>query len=193
MNQLVDFLSGKLTYRRKHASLRNELLARALGLKQNTHPSIIDATAGLAQDSFIIASLGFKITLLEQSAVVYTFIKEAMDRALLNPETAPIIHRMHLIHINALDFFKKHQADIIYLDPMFPKRNKKAAVKKAMRSLQEIAHASTSEEELLQAAVACAHERVVVKRPRLAKSIAGPKPAFSLVGRACRFDVYLIR
>lgn len=188
----VDFLSGKLTYRRQQTSLRNEALARALGLKHDSNPIIIDATAGLAQDSFMLAGLGFEITLLERSPIICALLEDGIQRALHNSHVAPIVKRLNLIKTDSITWLKEHSADLVYMDPMFPSREKSAAVKKEMRILQEIIGEDLDAEVLLQAALACATQRVVVKRPRLAKSITGKEPSYSLKGSSCRFDVYII-
>lgn len=192
----IDFLTGKANYRRLHTSLRREALARAMGLKSNVKTSIIDATAGLGRDSFMLASLGFEVTLLERSSIIHTLLEDALRRARLDEKTAPIIERMHLIQTNAVDWMQKlapeNRPDIIYLDPMFPERSKSALVKKDMRYFHDIVGEDIDSAELLPAALACATKRVVVKRPRLAEHLAGLSPAFSQEGSSSRFDVYMI-
>lgn len=188
----VDFLSGKQTYRRQHASLRTELLPRALGLKHHTKPIIIDVTAGLGQDSFILASLGFEIVMLERSPIIWALVQDGLDRALEDKQAASIVKRMQLVNVDAIHYLKKQpRADIIYLDPMFPERQKSARVKKEMEIFRELLGEDDDAENLLQLALACAAQRVVVKRPRLGSTLPGPVPSFNLLGRACRFDVYL--
>lgn len=189
---LVDFLSGKLTYRRQNASLRNEILARAMGLNHHSNPIIVDATAGLARDSFILASLGFEIYLLERSDIVHALVADGIQRAMENIHVAPIVKRLHLIHTDAIAWLQKGEIipDIIYLDPMFPERQKSALVKKEMQIFQDIIGDDTDAGKLFKTALACAKKRVVVKRPRLAPPIDETKPSFSMVGRSCRFDIY---
>lgn len=189
----IDFLSGKLTYRREQTSLRNEALARALGLKHDATPTLIDATAGLAQDSFMLAGLGFEVTLLERSPIICELLKDGILRAAENPHVAPIIERLTLIETDAIDWLKAHSADLVYLDPMFPSRDKSAAVKKEMRVFHDIIGEDLDADALLQAALTCATQRVVVKRPRLAKPIEGViEPSYSIKGSSCRFDVYIL-
>lgn len=193
---VVDFLSGKLTYRRQHASLRNESLARALGLNHRTSPKIVDATAGLARDSFILASLGFDVILLERSPIIHALVADGIKRGLENPHVEPIMKRLHLIQTEAISWLKnsEEKPDIIYLDPMFPERQKTALVKKEMRIFHDLVGEDLDSEELLRTALACATKRVMVKRPRLADPINNPvAPSFSMKGSSSRFDVYLIQ
>lgn len=189
---IIDFLSAKLQYRRKQASLRNELLARALGLKNKSPRRIIDATAGLGRDSFILAALGFEVELLERSPIIHALLDDAIHRALVDPKVAPIAQRLHLINANAIVWLPTQKAEIVYLDPMFPESKKSALSKQDMRIFHDVVGEDTDEEQLLQAALTCATQRVVVKRPRLAKPLAGCKPNLSMDGSSNRFDIYLI-
>jgi 16S rRNA (guanine1516-N2)-methyltransferase len=190
----IDFVTGKLNYRRQHLSLRREALARALGLKTTKPPYIIDATAGLARDSFIIAALGFNVTLIERSGIIAALIEDGLQRAMLHPEVAPIARRMHLIQDNAITYIEQlvKKPDVIYLDPMFPSKKKSALSKQDMRIFHEVVGEDLDGNELLKTALACASQRVVVKRPRLAKPLAGIDPSYILEGSSSRFDIYLI-
>lgn len=189
----VSFTSGKMDYRRQQVGLRREALARALGLKKETRPKIIDATAGLARDSFILASLGFEVTLLERSPIVYELVNDGIKRALLDEKIAPIVKRMHLIQTDAVTWLKNtnEKLNIIYLDPMFPERKKSALTKMNMRIFHDVVGDDPDADELFHAALASTAERIVVKRPRLADELGKIKPAFSLEGSSSRFDVYL--
>lgn len=189
----VDFAKPQFNYRLKHARTNNELLAKSLGCKPHNHPHIIDATAGLGSDAFILAFLGYKLTLLERSPIVYNLLKDALQRASEIPEYQTTVSRIQLIQTNAINWLplQRPLPDIIYLDPMFPERQKSAAVKKEMTILQQLLGTEPDNEFLLETALACASKRVVVKRPRLAPVFAGYKPSFSLMGRSSRFDVYL--
>lgn len=186
----IDFLSGKLRYRADHAGLKNELLARGIGKKPKDNPSIVDATAGLGRDSFILATLGFHVTLIEQSEVLYTLLQDALERA--KHVIPDVIARMTLIHANSLTWLKTAEnPQIIYLDPMFPERKKSALVKKDMAMLQQLLPKEDNYEALLECALISATERVIVKRPRLAPINAQHPPSYTLSGKTSRFDIYL--
>lgn len=190
----IDFLSGKSRHRSKQAGMRTELLARALGQKPKDRPVIIDATAGLGRDSFILATLGFHLTLLERSPILFILLQDGLNRAKQHPEMAAIAHRLQLFQANALTWLPamSQKPDIIYLDPMFPQRKKSASVKKDMLLLQTLLAEDTDSDQLLKTALTCAAQRVVVKRPRLAPNLADLAPNFSIKGTSSRFDVYLI-
>lgn len=188
----IDFLSKSWRFRVKHATLRNELIAKAMGTSPKTNPHILDATAGLGRDSFILAALGYQVTLLERSEIIFAALKEALERAAQDDDYHPIVARMHLIHADALLYLPGKTADIIYLDPMFPDRQKSALVKKELVQLQTLLGHDLDANELLSVALTCATKRVVVKRPRLGQSLGQRPPQFSYEGKSSRFDIYLI-
>lgn len=180
----IEFESGKLGYRQQH--LQHELIIKACGLKPGQTPTIIDATAGFGRDAFILASFGAKVMMIEQANVLAAMLDDALARL-----THPLTLQLH--HGNAIDYLQTHDhADIIYCDPMFPLRKKSALVKKELRIIQAIIEEQHNDAELLQQALSKAKSRVVVKRPRIATSVPGPKPNFSIDGKAIRFDIYLM-
>lgn len=187
----IDFLSNRMLMRSQQAGLRKELVARAMGIKPKENPLIIDATAGLGRDSFILAALGYHIIMLERSPVLYALLRDALSRAKQNHHAAPIIERLRLIHSDAIEWIKDKRADIVYLDPMFPERRKSASVKKEMQILQDLIGKDLDTGLLFQAALTCAKKRIVVKRPRLAANIIECTPSFSVTGTSNRFDIYL--
>ena len=75
----VDFMSARLRHRRRDG--HNEILGRACGVKDSFIPSIIDATAGLGTDSFVLADLGCSITLVERSPLVMALLEDGLTRA----------------------------------------------------------------------------------------------------------------
>jgi 16S rRNA (guanine1516-N2)-methyltransferase len=190
-NKLIDFTSPVMLYRLKQLSWRKELLARAIGLKPKEHPRIIDATAGLGRDSFILAALGYEITLIERSPIVFSLLKEALHQAEQYPLTQSICQRLTLIHADSVEWLQSEKAEVVYLDPMFPPKKKNAAVKKEMTILQDLVGKDIDNEGLFAVARTCATRRVVVKRSRFAAEIATIKPSFSLIGKSSRFDIYL--
>jgi 16S rRNA (guanine1516-N2)-methyltransferase len=190
----VDFLAKKITLRRKQASFKKEPMAQALGLRKKSAlpPFLIDATAGLGQDSFILASLGLEVTMLERSPILHILLEDGLNRAQQDLLVAPIIGRMHLVKADAITYLANCEPDLIYLDPMFSERKKSALNCKEMQYLQAVVGQDFDANQLLKTALACAHKRVVIKRPRLATPLVETKPTYSLTGSSCRFDVYVI-
>jgi 16S rRNA (guanine1516-N2)-methyltransferase len=188
----IDFLSPQMQYRLKNISLRNEALARACGLKQGSKVRIVDATGGLLRDSFILAALGFEVTVLERSPIVFALLEDAIKR---EKNTNSISNRINIIQNDAIFWLKERQLeerpDIIYLDPMFQRRSKTAASRHEMVIFHEIVGDDSDAVTLLNTALDIAKKRVVVKRPRLAEPLQGNKKPFrTLTGKSCRFDIY---
>ncbi|TJZ73351.1 class I SAM-dependent methyltransferase [Chitiniphilus eburneus] len=190
---VVDFVGGAQGHRRKFGGGRGQPVARAVGLKPDYQPSVLDATAGLARDGFVLASLGCALTLLERSPVACALVADGLARALAAPETAAIAARMQLVHADALHWLQQtaEHWDVVYLDPMFPEPGKRAKSKKDMAAFQTLIGGDADADALLAPARRLATRRVVVKRPRHAPWLAGEKPAFAYEGDSTRFDVYL--
>jgi len=192
----VDFIEGAMGHRRKHGGGRGQLVARAVGIKKDRTPTVIDATAGLGRDAFILAQLGCQVRMLERSPLVAALLQDGMLRGETDAEVAEIITRMTLTVTDAREFLlgldDALKPDVVYVDPMHPERNKAAAVKKEMRLFRELVGGDADDAELLSAALKAARRRVVVKRPRKAEAIPGPKPDLVYEGKSTRFDVYLI-
>ncbi|MEM9243253.1 MAG: class I SAM-dependent methyltransferase [Pseudomonadota bacterium] len=189
----VDFLSPKQVYRQRQ--LRREMLTKAIGIKAGKSLKVIDATAGLGNDAFIIASLGCSVILLERSDVVIKLLEDGLSRASKDKCIADIVNRMTLIQTDSIAYLRQikddDKPDVVYLDPMFPQRSKSALVKKEMQVLQSLLGHDNDADDLLLSAMNCATQRVVLKRPRLAKSLTSLQPSFILSGRSSRFDVYV--
>jgi 16S rRNA (guanine1516-N2)-methyltransferase len=192
----VDFLAGAMGHRRRFGGGRGQLVAKAVGIKKDFIPSVIDATAGLGRDAFVLAQLGCRVQMLERSAVVAALLSDGMQRATQDTEVAEIIARLSLEVVDAKRFLlaldSSQRPDVVYLDPMHPERSKAAAVKKEMRLFRQLVGGDEDDAALLQAALKAARKRVVVKRPRKAAAIAGPEPGLVYEGKSTRFDVYLV-
>ena len=59
-------------------------------------PIAIDATAGLGQDSFLLAAAGFSVYMFEQDPIIAALLEDALNRAQSDPALANIVERMHL-------------------------------------------------------------------------------------------------
>ncbi|MHB1185765.1 MAG: class I SAM-dependent methyltransferase [Desulfobulbia bacterium] len=191
----VDFLGGPIEYRRRQTTSRKEGIARAVGLKGGTSLVVLDLTAGLGRDGFILASLGCTVRMVERSPMVAALLADGIRRARQEPTLAEIMARISLIPGDSLDILRTWQGErpeVICIDPMYPHRGKSALVKKEMRLIRLLVGDDEDSDGLLAAALTVAGRRVVVKRPRLAPALAGPAPNFAIGGKNSRFDVYLI-
>lgn len=192
----VDFTGGKAEFRRNSTG-KQQPLPRAIGLKSGERPSIVDATAGLGRDAFVLAALGCRVTLVERSPVFAAMLADGLARAALNEELADIIERMELIHADSKTWLSQLDngfiPDVIYLDPMYPHREKSALVKKEMRFARAAVGDDEDAPELLIQGIKTAAQRVVVKRPRIAPPLDGPPPTVSINGKTTRYDIYVCK
>ena len=195
----IDFLSGALAHRHQFGGGRGQAIAKAVGLKSGNNPSILDTTAGLAGDAFVLATLGCPVTMIERSAVLFTMIENALERASLSEAFTPIINQGFIaINCDANDYIKEQllndtiAPDVIYIDPMYPDRKKSALVKKDMQILQRLHGEEDNSAELLDNALRYARKRVVVKRPIQAEPLSEKKPNTCIKSKKTRYDIYTI-
>lgn len=191
----VEFARGAAAYRLRHGGGRGQALARACGLKKGTAPRIVDATAGLGRDAFVLATLGCPVTLIERSPVVALLLRDGLRRARLDETVAPIVARMNVLQGDALAILPRlageDAPEVVYMDPMYPQRTKSALSKKEMRLFRLLVGEDLDAARLLQQALRLATRRVTVKRPRRASPIEGPAPDTAIYSRNTRYDLYL--
>lgn len=163
------------------------LLLKAIGMKPFQKKRVLDATAGLGRDAFFMAKFGASVTLIERSAPLLQALADALSTV-----GVAACKNMALLQGEAVDLIPTLPAfDVIYLDPMFAEKGKKAKVKKDLQILQQLHEGSLDNaEDLLRIACLYAKERVVVKRALHQDALTGPVPNWSLKGKTIRFDVY---
>lgn len=190
----VDFIAGKQGFRRRQQGQAREAIVRACAIGKVPGRQIIDATAGLGHDAFVLASYGANVTMLERSPVVATLLNDGLQRARLEG-AEKITARLTLIQADAAAWLRQAQwpaAEVIYLDPMYRPTRRKAAATKSLAMLEGLLEQEIpNDDELLTTALQAASKRVVVKRQRLAPTLGETTPSFTMTGRSTRFDVYI--
>lgn len=177
-------------------NLNGELLVKAAKLKNiQGMPIAVDATAGLGEDSLLLAAAGFHVRLYERNPVIAALLYDALRRGAHDPELAPIIGRMELHPEDSIAMLPRStpSPDIVLLDPMFPTRQKSGLVKKKFQMLQQLEQPCSDEQALLNAAISADPQRIVIKRPLKGPYLAGAKPGYSLKGKAIRYDCIVLR
>lgn len=180
----------------KQGALQREMLVKAARVKGVEAPRAVDATAGLGEDSLLLAAAGFTVTLCEADPVIAALLEDALARASAHEVLGPIVERMHLVAGDSRIALERAgastgaQPDVVYLDPMFPGRTKSAAVKKKFQLIHGLERPTEplDEESLLQAALAAHPRKVVIKRPVKGSYLAGVKPSHAIAGKAVRYD-----
>ncbi|MGZ0709444.1 class I SAM-dependent methyltransferase [Coraliomargarita sp. W4R53] len=196
----ADFYSPTVNYRRHKGGGKGQMIAKAVGFNSGQAPSVLDATAGLGGDAFVLASLGCQLTMtervLEVRALLGDGLRVAKEWGAVHDEPlVEILDRMQLVDSDAVSYLEAlddlGKPDVVYLDPMFPARSKSAQVKKEMHVFHQLVGTDPDADELLELACAKARKRVVVKRPRIAPLLADTKPSYALGGKSNRFDIYV--
>ena len=191
----VDFGSERMRHRR--GAGHNELLGRAVGIGRKSQLQVADVTAGLGRDGFVLADLGARVLLCERHPVVAALLHSGLLSAQGSADDwlAGVAARISLFPGDARSLPAADIAavDVIYLDPMFPQRDKAAAVKKEMALFQYLLEDEPADEDaLLHWALASPVARVVVKRPLKAPCLADISPSHSIRGKAVRYDVHVL-
>jgi 16S rRNA (guanine1516-N2)-methyltransferase len=155
-----------------------------VGIKKAFVPSVVDLSAGLGADGYLLHQLGCPIVLVERSKLVYILLKHNLSFA-----------DIKIYNLDARDYLKKLNSqrypDVIYFDPIFPEKTKTALARKSARLLREVVGDDLDSQEVFELALKSAKKRVVVKRPLHAKNISLLKPDIVYSGKTIRFDVYL--
>lgn len=217
----------KLQKRLQYHNLTHELLVKATKVKGRENLRVIDATAGMGEDSLLLAAAGCEVTLFEQDPVIAALLQDTMRRALEEATLHEIVMRMQLVEGDSIGHLRRlgeaatgsdvqegdvghdcptltasaatktdsdealKRPDVIYLDPMFPERQKSGLVKKKFQLIHYLEAPAENEEALMQAAIDARPFKIVVKRPAKGPYLAGLKPSYSLDGKAIRYDCYV--
>ena len=198
----LSLRSGSLSYRGdfsemerrvRHGLFQHELLVKAAKLKEKgEHPLALDLTAGMGNDSFLLAAAGFQVIMIEHDPVIAALLRDALRRGIDDAAVSGILSRMALREGDSLReiTWLTETPDIIYLDPMFPERKKTGLVKKKFQLLHKLEKPCENGEELLEAALRMRPQRVIIKRPANGPTLGGIKPDWSLQGGQIRYDVF---
>jgi 16S rRNA (guanine1516-N2)-methyltransferase len=197
----VDFLSGVNNHRRRFGGGNGQAIAKAVGVSGRFYPTVLDMTAGLGGDSFVLASLGCTVKLFERNPVIACLLADGITRAhqVIDQSNSlvDIMNRFAFTEADSLSLLDKpigsDDYDVVYLDPMFPNRSKSAKVKKEMQAFQKIVGPDSDADVLVDKALQLARYRVVIKRPVVAGYLADRKPSYSLSGKNTRFDIFALQ
>lgn len=195
----IDFIEGSNRHRRLFGGGKGQPLARAIGLKKGNLPTVLDVTAGLGRDAFVLATLGCQVVLLERSPEIAALLQDALRRAMEEIEIRSVVQRMQVIYDDSLDYLHVDNKeaievinpDVIYMDPMYPHRDKSALVKKEMRIFRDLVGEDTDSADLLDACRNQSVKKIVVKRPKGAEPVGGQKPHAQVSSKNTRYDIYL--
>lgn len=180
-----------MLHRVTNGRLQHEMLAKAVKTDQENLKAI-DATAGMGEDSLLLAACGYQVTLYEQNPVIAILLKDALRRAKKNTVLKDIVSRMQLVEGDSIEHLNKRldPVDVIYLDPMFPGRQKSGLINKKLQLIQKLEPPCSKETALFDAAMAAQPSKIIVKRPLKSPYLDERVPSYSLRGKAIRYDCY---
>ncbi|MEO0514577.1 MAG: class I SAM-dependent methyltransferase [Planctomycetota bacterium] len=177
-------------------SLKTPLL-KAIGIHKRhgrERPRVLDTTAGLGEDAWLLAAAGCRVTAVERHPVIHALLEDALRRA---GKTAPdVAGRITLMPCTDAATVLRESTEtqgfeVVLIDPMFPgAERRKTTERKPMRVLRWLVGDDADADHLLDLALKTATKRVVVKRPKAAPHLAGVEPVAVHAGRGLRFEVY---
>lgn len=182
-----------MMHRVTNGRLQHEMLVKAASSEKEGRKAI-DATAGMGEDAFLLAAQGYEVTLYEQNPVVAALLKDAIRRAKKNQILKNIAGRMKVVEADSVESMSKllDPVDVIYLDPMFPARQKSSLINKKLQLIQKLEPPCSEETDLFDAALKVGPSRIIVKRPLKSEYLAGREPSYTLKGKAIRYDCYVL-
>lgn len=179
----------------KTNNLQGELLVKAAKIKSfGENPTAIDATAGMGEDSFLLATTGFSVKLYEYNPVIALLLQDALNRAAKVPELKEIVGRMELFEEDSIQALQNlsEKPDLILLDPMFPARQKSALIKKKFQILQKLESPCMDGDALIRAATLANPRKIIIKRPINSECLGGYKPSYCVKSKVIRFDCLVL-
>src|SRR5690554_3490662 len=108
----VDFIEGALAHRRQFGGGSGQMIAKAVGIQAGVRPTILDATAGLGRDAFVLACLGCHVQMIERNPIVAALLADGLRRAQLDVQVAAIVQRMPLLVGDAIELMSTWAADM---------------------------------------------------------------------------------
>ncbi len=185
----VDFTTP--AWRRRLPRVRREPLVRAMGRKPPAAIRLLDGTAGLGRDAFLLAAAGFRVTACERNPILAALVADGLKRARHCARTRDIARQLAFHQADARRLLAEQPFDVVYLDPMFSQRTSAARVRKELQMVRLLVEPDPDMDELFTLARTRAKLRVVVKRSRREEWLGNQRPGYSVTTRTTRFDIYL--
>jgi len=175
----------------RRAGSATELHRACLGGTAGDSMQVLDLFAGWGMDAFALAASGATLTCVEFQPAMVALLRDATRRV------APqVSDRLSVTQGDALAFLQAQQSnvfDVVYLDPMFPARNKGALPNKNLQWLAQLTADdartdSVTLDVLINMALSKANKQVVLKRRR--KDPVVGTPDRQIAGSSVRYDIY---
>ena len=185
-------LALSLNFSIKPTLSRRQPLVKAIGFTGQPL-SVLDITAGWAQEAFLMSQLGCIVTAVESNLFVFYFVQESLNsQGQISVKNRGESMKFNFILDNSLNYLNnlkdKHCPDVIFMDPMFG-TGKKSLSKKSLRILRELVGETKEQKALFDLALTKAKQRIVVKRHRLESPLHN-NILCTFKGRSVCYDVF---
>lgn len=172
--------------------VENSALLKACRINGNEKIKLLDCTAGLVKDTFVLASNGYSVIAIEKNKTIFNLIDNAVKIGTKNEYIKKVLDRIKFLNMDSIDFLENSEEkfDCIYLDPMFEESKKSRLVNKNMQIFHKLTDNSDNK-KLFNLAMEKVLKKVVVKRSLYGELLINKTPDFQIKEKTIRFDVYL--
>ena len=177
----VDFLNEAINNKIKlRLSGKKDIFSKLFPIKNST---LLDCTAGYGRDSYILRSMGFNVTMIENSPIISLLLNDALKKLKLSD--------FIMYHGNSYDYLSHSEKyyDYIYIDFMFDKLKKNSLSSKNDETLKLVSFRENNKNELIKLAIKKSNIRVVVKEPKHSLSNI-LKPEYTIKTKLLKFNIY---
>ena len=177
----IDFLDEAINNKIKsRLSGKKDIFSKLFPIKNST---LLDCTAGYGRDSYVLRSMGFNITMIENSPIMSLLLNDALKKLKLS--------NFKMYHGNSYDYLNHSEKyyDYIYIDFMFDKLKKNSLSSKNDETLKLISFQENNKNNLIRLAIKKANSRVVVKEPKYSLSNI-LKPEYTIKTKLLNFNIY---
>ena len=177
---VLDYSGSDWERLRKDVKQHPPALVKVMGRPLQAQ-RILDLTLGWGRDAFILSHLGARVFGIECHPAVAAMVSHALG-------TSDLFEIRHGDAASCLEaVVKDFKPTVIYMDPMFSEKKKKALVQKKMQVLQAINDAPQSCLPLLERSIETGI-KVVIKQPLHGETL--PKPSREVRLKSMRFLVF---
>ena len=123
---ICDFAGSEHSHRRRYGGGNGQAIAKAVGVSGKFAPQVLDLTAGLGGDGFVLASLGCNVCMLERNPIVHSLLADGLSRGIEAArqeleqgvdEFSSVINRLSLLEGNAANYLSDLVSRITQLEP----------------------------------------------------------------------------
>ena len=180
---------SRMLPRLRQGRLQQELLVKAARIKGAEAPTAVDCTAGLGEDSLLLAAAGFTVTLFERDQTIAALLADALERAAADPRLAEAVGRMTLVADDSIASYTLPEPPTMPPGPDVSRAHQERREEESSSSSTISSSHARGKRPSWRQALAAQPRKVVIKRPAKGALLAGMKPSYSVAGKAVRYDV----